>query len=111
MQLRPNVLKLFVFALWGITVVLVALDALVLQNFILVLFIAIAGIPQSIVSFHYAVSCVYSVLALVLGCLWLVYVFVSANYHNKHAGERKSWRALAWTIGVGLAILLLDLLT
>lgn len=44
------------------------------------------------------------------GMVWLIIVVSSIGYHSERLGHRRSWRILAWTIGIELALIGLDLI-
>jgi len=44
------------------------------------------------------------------GGIWLIIVVASMGYHSERLATRRSWRILAWTIGIELALIGLDLI-
>ena len=44
------------------------------------------------------------------GMTWLIVALASIGYHSSNLGRRRSWRILAWTIGIELAIIVIDIL-
>ena len=51
-----------------------------------------------------------NVIVIVAAVLAVGFIIASGEYHRKHNGKPRSWRLLAWTFGIGLAIPLLALL-
>ncbi len=44
------------------------------------------------------------------GVIWLIVALASIGYHSENLGRPRSWKILAWTIGIELAIIGVDVL-
>jgi len=48
-------------------------------------------------------------VVVVLGAVWLAFVVGGGEHHRRRVGQRSSWSLFGWTIGVEVAILILNL--
>lgn len=68
-------------------------------------FQAIKG-PQNFTPSDFNTGRLISYLVILLGGLgWIAAVILSGEYHLKHAGEAKSWKIIAWSLGVEILII------
>ena len=44
------------------------------------------------------------------GAFWLAVAVGGISFHSHFLGKRRSWKVLAWTIGIELALIALDIL-
>jgi hypothetical protein len=44
------------------------------------------------------------------GIVWLGLAIAGIEYHGRNAGKRKSWKVLAWTLGIEIAVILFSLI-
>ena len=51
-----------------------------------------------------------NITAILAGLLWIGVAVGGIEYHFRHVGERKSWRILAWTLGIEAALIVVSLL-
>ncbi len=56
-------------------------------------------------------SLIGQVSALIAGILWLVIIIITGEYYLKHAGEKKTWKIIAYVLGAELLIILIGFLT
>ena len=105
--------KAITMALWVLTVVL-GFFCLVYGHGIFVDFITAILVrlnPEFYATQVTGVSqAVYYCTLVAAAMVWLVIVVGGGDYHSRHAGKPRSRRALAWTLGVELLILLPSLL-
>ena len=50
------------------------------------------------------------VAAFISGLIWLGVILVTGEYHLKHAGTKKSWKVIAYVLGIQLLIIIVGML-
>src|SRR5690606_29634972 len=56
-------------------------------------------------------SLIGQVSAVIGGIIWLILIIVTGEYYLKHAGEKKTWKIIAYVLGAELLIILIGYLT
>jgi len=108
-DLRRKVLTAaLALVLWLATSAAAVLEVVLVRDIVVSLYLALQQSPSSELSLYNATAIGRLVTAAV-GVIVAIFVIVSGEYHNKHLGERRSWRTFAWTAGVEFAILGLGL--
>jgi hypothetical protein len=95
--------------LWLATSAVAVLEVVLIRDIAVSLYLTLQQNPSSELSLYNATA-IGRLVTAVVGVIVAIFVIVSGEYHNKHLGERRSWRTFAWTAAVEAAIFGLSLL-
>lgn len=100
-KVKSTSILLLVAVLWLISAILGLIAVYYLRELTILIY-ALVGSRD-----YYIGVLTSQVVTIVGGLLWVIVIIGTGEYHLKHAGERKSWRIFAWTIGIELLIIAL----
>ena len=109
-NLQPVRMKWLAYVVWGATIVLGFILIPVVHGTIIDILSAIPEDSEALFKARYRIGAVYSFAFVILAAMWLLFFIISTYYHFDRAGQPKSWRILAWTVGIELLLLLLAII-
>lgn len=105
-DLQPVRMKWLAYVVWAATIVLGFILIPVVHGVIIDFLSAIPEDSDALFAARYQIGAAYSFGFVILAAIWLFFFIISTYYHFDRAGRPKSWRVLAWTVGIELLLLL-----
>ncbi|GAB4563816.1 MAG: hypothetical protein Kow0047_13030 [Anaerolineae bacterium] len=94
--------------LWLVTVVVAALEIMVVREIVLRIFALVmdltVGIRERYGAPYWTGLTLGHFVVLICGLAWVAFTVGTGEYHYRHAGTTRSWRVLGWTIAIEAAI-------
>jgi hypothetical protein len=102
------IVPIVAFILWAVTVVLAFWHIVVVPDVLIQLYgRLVANMPQ--MSAYWTAVNLQNWVIFLLAVVFIAVVLGGGEYHYRHYGQSRSWKLLAWTIGIQLLILALPL--
>jgi hypothetical protein len=102
-----KLMKAAAVIVWLITVVAGFAEILLIHDWLMGHVLSAYGSGADAFDGRYQISLIRSLSFVIFAIVWMFFFIISAFYHFKRLGRPRSWRALAWTLGVLVVIALI----